>query len=92
LRPPASTWKSPESSSSAETGLSGGRGKGGVRVGEGEDQELPRDDTPLDEGDIWPEEASETNQKMLLNITSLIKVSMIKSYSGRVMRPFFLSK
>ncbi len=30
----------------------GGRGKGGVRVGEGELQELPRDDTPLEDGDI----------------------------------------
>jgi hypothetical protein len=72
------TWKSPDSSRRAETGLSGGRGKGGVvrlgdegargkggvrvgeggrgkggvRVGEGELHELPRDETPLEDGDI----------------------------------------
>ena len=66
-----------ESCRSASTGSSsvGGRGKGGVRVGDREDQEvpgeegvrrgevgervLPSEDTPLEDGDIWPLEASE---------------------------------
>ena len=59
--------KSPDSSRSADTGLvvsseeepaPEDREKGGVR-GAGEFQELPREDTPLDDGDIWPEEPSE---------------------------------
>ena len=37
-----------------------GRGKGGVRERQGEEQvqEVPREDTPLDEGDMRPQETS----------------------------------
>ena len=45
-----------------EGGEGVGSGKGWVRVGEF--QELPREDTPLEDGDICPEDVSENVKKI----------------------------